>query len=53
VSIILNEQISDCAPEDDTCITVNAIHVRVGEAVPGGTGADVIVSSAHCDAGQP
>ena len=53
VSIILNEQTEECDPEDDTCITVNAIHVKALEPVPGGTGVDLIISSAHCDAGAP
>jgi hypothetical protein len=53
VSLVLNEQFPDCDPADDTCITVNAIHVKVLDPVPGGTGADVVVSSAHCDAGSP
>jgi hypothetical protein len=50
LTITLNEQ-SGAQSGDPTDITVNAIHVHVGDPIPGGNGADVVVSHAHCDAG--
>jgi hypothetical protein len=49
LSITLNEQ-SGAASGNPTDMTVNAIHVHLGDPVPPGNGIDLIVSSAHCDA---
>jgi hypothetical protein len=52
LSITLNEQ-KGSTSGNPTDITVNAIHITLGGPVPPGTGADIIISSAHCDAGTP
>jgi hypothetical protein len=53
LTVTLNEQLANPASMsgDPNAITVNAIHVHLGGAIPGSNGADVIVSNAHCDAG--